>query len=139
MKFFPAATEHHQPASAPGHRPQNPAPQGRPSTVRVQNDQWQTTVYDYGARCSRGLPSWDENAAVMENLSGLLQQIGFQLSGLARLQSKTNKDGTAPQDKNERNSKVPEALMPICPTPLPPFIMQSFSILDSPANGFKFI
>jgi hypothetical protein len=33
MKLFPAAAEHHQPVSAPGHRPQNPAPQGRPSTV----------------------------------------------------------------------------------------------------------
>jgi len=29
--------------------------------------------------------------------------------------------------------------MPICPTALPPFIMQSLSILNSPANGLKFI
>ena len=48
MKLFPAPTEHHQPVSAPGHRPAETGTPG-PTINRsgTQNDQWQTTVYDY--------------------------------------------------------------------------------------------
>jgi len=45
--------------------------------------------------------------------------------------------GTAPQDKNERNSKVPETAVPI-PIAPPRFILKSLYILISPANAPKF-
>src|SRR5256885_13928926 len=76
MTFFPGATEHHQPASAPGHRPQNPAPQGRPSTVRVRrtiNGRQQCTTTERDAPGS--LPSSDEKKAAMEKEAALLHEI----------------------------------------------------------------
>ena len=56
MKLFAAPTEHHQPVSAPGHRPQTDAPGPTINRSGTQNDQWRTTVYDYGVRRSRDLP-----------------------------------------------------------------------------------
>ena len=62
---FQNRTEHHQPMSAPGHRPQNPAPQGRPSTVRVRrtiNGRQQCTTTERDAPGICQMPNWRPNS-----------------------------------------------------------------------------
>jgi hypothetical protein len=57
----------------------------------------------------------------------------------SRLQSEINNDCTDPQDKNERHSKRPEAVVPICPVAPQRFVSKIFYFLFSETNVLKFI